>query len=54
MSNITDLPKVALIGCGRWGRNIAKVLARIGSLGVIIDSSAETLKRYGDELAVKV
>lgn len=52
--NSSSLPRTALIGCGRWGRNIAKVLARIGALDVIIDPAAEALKPYADELGVKV
>lgn len=52
--NSSSLPRTALIGCGRWGRNIAKVLARIGALHVIIDPAAEALKPYADELGVKV
>lgn len=33
--------KVALIGCGRWGRNIARTLAELGALGMVCDSDAE-------------
>ena len=49
-----SLPKVALIGCGRWGRNIARVLARLGALEVIVDPAAEALTPYADELGVRV
>lgn len=48
-----DTPRVALIGCGRWGRNIARVLARLGALEVIVDPAAEALKPYADELGVR-
>jgi UDP-2-acetamido-3-amino-2,3-dideoxy-glucuronate N-acetyltransferase len=47
-------PRTALIGCGRWGRNIARVLARLGALEVIIDPAAEALRPYADELGVRV
>lgn len=47
-------PRVALIGCGRWGRNIARVLARLGALEVIVDSAADALAPYADELGVRV
>lgn len=47
---VTDSPKVALIGCGRWGRNIARVLSRLGALHVIVDPSVEALRDYAREL----
>ena len=28
---------IALIGCGRWGRNLARVLNELGALSVIVD-----------------
>lgn len=42
--------RVALIGCGRWGRNIARVLSRLGALKVIVDPAGEALRSYADEL----
>jgi|TARA_R100000049_G_C1953792_1_gene104440 UDP-2-acetamido-3-amino-2,3-dideoxy-glucuronate N-acetyltransferase len=50
----SNVPRTALIGCGRWGRNIARVLARIGSLEVIIDPAAEALAPYAEELGVRI
>lgn len=47
-------PRTALIGCGRWGRNIARVLARLGALEVIVDPAANMLAAYADELGVRV
>jgi UDP-2-acetamido-3-amino-2,3-dideoxy-glucuronate N-acetyltransferase len=46
--------RVALIGCGRWGRNIAKVLARLGALEVIVDPAADALRPLAEELGVTV
>ena len=46
--------RVALIGCGRWGRNIARVLARLGVLEVIVDPDAEALHAFAAELGVRV
>ncbi len=43
-------PRTALIGCGRWGRNIARVLARLGALEVIVDPAADRLADYAAEL----
>jgi predicted dehydrogenase len=47
-------PRTALIGCGRWGRNIARVLARLGALDVIVDPAADALRHYADELGVRI
>ncbi len=41
-------PRTALIGCGLWGRNIARVLARLGALEVIVDPAANMLAAYAD------
>lgn len=49
-----DPPRTALIGCGRWGRNIARVLARLGSLQVIVDPAARALQPYAEELGVRL
>lgn len=54
MTNSFSLPRVALVGCGRWGRNIARVLARLGALEVIVDPAAEALRVYAEELKVSV
>jgi len=34
--------RVALIGCGRWGRNIARALNRLSALEIIVDPSDAT------------
>ena len=54
MSSSSCFPRTALIGCGRWGRNIARVLANIGALEVIVDPAADALKPFADELGVRV
>jgi UDP-2-acetamido-3-amino-2,3-dideoxy-glucuronate N-acetyltransferase len=46
--------RVALIGCGRWGRNLARVLARLGALEVIVDPAVEALTPYAEELGVRI
>lgn len=46
--------RVALVGCGRWGRNLARVLARLGVLEVIVDPGVEGLRPYADELGVRL
>lgn len=46
--------RVALVGCGRWGRNIARVLSRLGVLEVIVDPAAESLADFAAELGARV
>lgn len=46
--------RIGLIGCGRWGRNIARVLARLGVLEVIVDPAAEALADYAAEFKCRV
>lgn len=48
------MPRAALIGCGRWGRNIARVLAQLGALDVIVDPAVEALRSYADDLGVRI
>lgn len=53
-SDDAAVPRIALVGCGRWGRNIARVLARLGALEVIVDPAADALKPYAEELGCRV
>lgn len=46
--------RVALVGCGRWGRNIARVLARLGALEVIVDPAVDALRPYAEELGCRI
>lgn len=46
-------PRIALVGCGRWGRNIARVLSRIGALEVIVDPMATELADFAAELGAR-
>lgn len=38
---MTDI-KIAQIGCGYWGKNLARNFAEIGALGAVVDGNAET------------
>jgi predicted dehydrogenase len=46
MTQIDGKPSIALIGCGRWGRNIARVLSELGALAVVVDPDAERISDY--------
>ena len=37
-------PPVALIGCGQWGRNLARNLAALGTLKVVADPNPVVLE----------
>ena len=39
----TALPAVALVGCGYWGRNIARNLYQLGALRLVCDTQARAL-----------
>lgn len=45
---------VGLLGCGRWGRNIAKTLASIDALRVIADPAVEALAPFARELGAEL
>lgn len=49
-----DIPRVALIGCGRWGRNIARSLATLGALDVVIDPAVDALSDYVTGLGARI
>jgi predicted dehydrogenase len=43
--NRPDLPRVAVIGAGRWGRNIVRTLADLGVLCGVADASEDNRER---------
>lgn len=47
-------PRVALIGCGRWGRNIARVLSELGALRLVVDPAADKIRDYVSSLGADV
>ena len=46
-----ELPRVAVVGCGRWGRNHVRNYAELGALAGVVDAdaslAAEQAGRYG-------
>lgn len=49
MTNI----KVAVIGCGYWGKNLARNFAELGALKAIVDPNPETAKFHAEAHAVE-
>lgn len=46
------LAKIAQIGCGYWGKNLARNFAEIGALGAIVDPDPATAKREAEKYGV--
>ncbi len=44
-----ELPKVAVIGCGNWGKNLVRNFAHLGALAVVCDSDSRQLERIAQE-----
>lgn len=43
---------VALVGCGYWGKNLARNLHEVGVLGAICDARRETAEAFGTQYGV--
>ena len=41
--------KIALIGCGNWGKNIARNLLEMGSLACVYDPESSQAKEFIDK-----
>ena len=42
-------PKIAVIGCGYWGKNLVRNFANLGALAAIYDENPENCKKYEKE-----
>ena len=49
-SKIRDNIKIALIGCGNWGKNIARNLSQLNALFCIYDPYSDMAKKITDDL----
>lgn len=52
--DVNSTPRVALIGCGRWGRNIARVLSELGALRLVVDPAFDKIEGYVSGLGAEV
>ena len=32
-----DVPRIAVVGCGRWGRNIIRNMSQLGALAAVVN-----------------
>jgi len=46
----TSTPSVALVGCGQWGRNIARTLANLGALKLVCDTDGPRSELFARSL----
>ena len=53
MAMVEAVKNVALLGCGTWGRNIARVLAGLNALALICDSDEARGREIAKELDVE-
>lgn len=42
-------PDLAVVGCGHWGRNLARVFAQLGALAAVVDENTEVARRQAAE-----
>ncbi|MEE2566481.1 Gfo/Idh/MocA family protein [Hyphobacterium marinum] len=45
--------KVAVVGCGHWGKNHVRNFAELGALTAVVDPRAEVAKQFADQYSVK-
>ena len=44
--------RVAVIGCGYWGRNLVRVFSELGALAAVCDADPELARRFGAQYRV--
>jgi predicted dehydrogenase len=54
MKNHASRPKVVVIGCGHWGKNIVRNLAALGALGGVADNRTARAEEIADIYNVPV
>lgn len=54
MTNPSATPRVAQIGAGHWGKNLARNFAQLGALAAVCDNHPDTAKREADANGVPV
>jgi predicted dehydrogenase len=45
--------RVAVVGCGHWGKNHVRNFAELGALAAVVDPNAELAAKFASEYAVK-
>ena len=52
-NEIQAMMKIGLIGCGMWGRNLARNLAQLEVLAAVADRHTENSAEFGSAFAAK-
>jgi predicted dehydrogenase len=52
-NEIQAMMNIGLIGCGMWGRNLARNLAQLNVLASVADRHAENAGEFGSAFATK-
>lgn len=50
---MTDIARVAVLGCGYWGQNLVRNFHELGALDCVCDVNPETLRRVASSYGVK-
>ena len=54
-AGLSALPKVALVGCGHWGKNLCRNFSALGALGMVVDSTESgqaTARKLASQVSV--
>lgn len=46
------MPKVAVIGCGHWGKNLVRNFAELGALAAVVDPNAALAEKFAEDFSV--
>ncbi len=49
---MTPTPRVAVVGCGYWGKNLVRNFAELGHLAAVCDADPDRLREFGDRYGV--
>ncbi len=52
MANTSGTPRIAVIGCGYWGKNLVRNFAELGSLAAVVDPNPDVAKAQSDQHGV--
>lgn len=46
-------PRIAVMGCGHWGKNLVRNFAELGYLAAVVDPNSDLACKFADEYSVK-
>lgn len=51
--NVRHPPNVCVVGCGHWGKNLARVFSKMGRLYAVCESDPARLNTFREQYQVK-